>query len=154
MIIAFPIKHHQGLNPPQRQPVTANRMCVIHRSLNLQDQDRNMLWAACCLGFFGFLWAGEFTVNSSFHPSIHLTVLDLQVDVELNPSSLRIHIKSSKTDPFQQGCFLYLGHVWTLFAQSLQSWFINVLPLGSTQGTPFTDRAGHPFSQSRLLPFS
>ena len=46
-----------------------------------------MLWAACCLGFFGFLRAGEFMVNSTFDPSIHLTVQDLQVDVEVNPSS-------------------------------------------------------------------
>ena len=68
-----------------------------------------MLWAACCLGFFGFLWAGEFTVNCAFDPSIHLTVQDLQVDAEVNPSSLRVRVKSSKTDPFHQGCFIYLG---------------------------------------------
>ena len=67
-----------------------------------------MLWAACCLGFFGFLQAGEFMVNCAFEPSIHLTVQDLQVDAEVNPSSLRVHIKSSKTDPFCQGCFVDL----------------------------------------------
>ena len=66
-----------------------------------------MLLAACCLGFFGFLRAGEFTVNCAFDPSIHLTVQDLQVDAEA-PSSLRVRIKSSKTDPFRQGCFIYL----------------------------------------------
>ena len=68
-----------------------------------------MLWAACCLGFCGFLRAGEFTVNFTFDPSIHLTAQDLQVDAEVNPSSLRVRIKSSKTNPFRQGCFIYVG---------------------------------------------
>ena len=71
-----------------------------------------MLWAACCLGFFGFLRAGKFTVNCTFDPSIHLTVQDLQVDAEANPSSLRVRIKSSKTDPFHQGCF-YIPGAWS-----------------------------------------
>ena len=53
--------------------------------------------------------AGEFMVNCAFDPSIHLTIQDLQVDAEVNPSSLRVRIKSSKTDPFRQGCFIYLG---------------------------------------------
>ena len=81
-----------------------------------------MLWAACCLGFFGFLQAGEFMVNCAFEPSIHLTVQDLQVDAEVNPSSLRVHIKSSKTDPFCQGCFV------DLFCFVLYTWGV-VRPL-------------------------
>ena len=40
-------------------------------------------------------------VNCAFDPSIHLTVQDLPVDVEVNPSSLRVRIKSSKTDLFR-----------------------------------------------------
>ena len=42
-----------------------------------------MLWAACCLGFFGFLRAGEFTVN----PTLHLTMAHVQVDSSTNPQS-------------------------------------------------------------------
>ena len=68
-----------------------------------------MLWAACCLGLFGFRRAGEFTVTCAFDPSIHLTVQDLQVDAEVNPSSLRVCIKSSKSDPLRQEGFIYLG---------------------------------------------
>ena len=84
-------------------------MRIIQCSLDAHNSEYIMLWAACCLGFFGFLRAGEFTVNCAFDPSIHLTVQDLQVDAEVNPSSLRVRIKSSKTDPFRQGCFIYLG---------------------------------------------
>ena len=46
-------------------------------------------------------------VNSTFDPSIHLTVQDLQVDVEVNPSSLCMCIESSQNDLFPQGCFTH-----------------------------------------------
>ena len=68
-----------------------------------------MLWAACCLGFFGFLRAGEFTINSPFDPTVHLTVNDIQADSLVNPCSFRIYIKCSKTDPFRQGCYVFIG---------------------------------------------
>ena len=48
-------------------------------------------------------------IEPTFDPSILLTVQDLQVDVEVNPSSLRVCIKSSKTDPFARDVFIYLG---------------------------------------------
>ena len=50
-------------------------MGVLHQSLDLSNPDNVMLWAACCLGFFGFLRAGEFATDSSFDPSA-----DIQVD--------------------------------------------------------------------------
>ena len=68
-----------------------------------------MLWAAWCLGFYGFLRAGEFTANSTFNPDIHLAVSDVQADSLVNPNSFRVHIKCSKTDPFRQGCHIYIG---------------------------------------------
>ena len=65
----------------------------VCKGLDLNNTDHIMLWAACCVGFFGFLRAGEFTVNSTFDPDSHLSVCDLQVDCLLNPSCLKIHIK-------------------------------------------------------------
>ena len=84
-------------------------MRVIHRSLDFSSHNHTMLWAACCIGFFGFLRAGEFTVNAPFDPAIHLSVNDIQADSLSNPKSFRILIKCSKTDPFRQGCFVYIG---------------------------------------------
>ena len=84
-------------------------MQIIFQSLNFSDYNHTMLWAACCLGFCGFLRAGEFTVNSPFNPDIHLAVSDVQADSLVNPSSFRIHIKCSKTYPFRQGCHIYIG---------------------------------------------
>ena len=84
-------------------------MRVLQKALDLNNVDHIMLWATCCIGFFGFLQAGEFTVNSTFDPEIHLSVHDLQVDCLLNPSCLKIHIKCSKTNLFHSGCDVYLG---------------------------------------------
>ena len=84
-------------------------MRIILRSLDLSTHNHSMLWAACCIGFFGFLRAGEFTVNAPFDPAIHLSVNDIQADSLFNPQSFRILIKCSKTDPFRQGCYIYIG---------------------------------------------
>ena len=111
-----------------------------------------MLWAACCLGFFGFLRAGEFTINSTIDPSIHLTVQDLQVDAEVNPSGLRVCIKSSKTHPFRQGCFIYLGRGQAPLCPI--SAILAYLHLrGPSSGPPFIDTHGRPLTRSRLSSF-
>ena len=109
------IKHHHSSTLTQYQPVTPDLMRIIQHSLDTHNLEHVMLWAACCLGFFGFLRAGEFMVNSTFDPSIHLTVQDLQVDDEVNPSSLCMCIESSRNDLFPQGCFIYLGRALSNF---------------------------------------
>ena len=93
------IKRHQGSNLTQCQPVTANLTSVLHRPLDLANPDNIVLWAACCVGVFGFLRGGKFMVNSTFDPSLHLTLADIQVDTPLDPQSVRVFIKCSKTNP-------------------------------------------------------
>ena len=74
-----------------------------------------MLWAAVCLGFFGFLRAGEMTVPSdaSYNPTTHLNRGDNAVDNPREPTVLRVTIKQSKTDPFRKGIELFLGKTAT-----------------------------------------
>ena len=69
------IKRVQGTNQTKRLPITSTLLKLILQSL----------WAACCLVFFGFLRAGEFTINSIFDPDIHITVQDIQVDSRTDP---------------------------------------------------------------------
>ena len=78
---------------------------------NSADADCIMLWAACCMGFFGFMRAGEFTLKSAqdFNPSACLTPQDVAVDQHSNPSMLRVHLQQSKTDPFRHGVDIHLG---------------------------------------------
>ena len=104
-----------------------------------------------CLGFFGFLRAEEFTVNAPFDPSIYLTVEDLQVDVADNPSSLRVHIKSSKTDPFRLGCFIYLGRGQASLCPMAA--IVAYLHLGASQGPLFMNRNGQPLTRACLSSF-
>ena len=103
------IKRVQGPVSPRRLPITVDLLQAIQRFLDLSTRDHLMLWAACCLGFFGFLQAGEFIVNSVFDPNTHMTVDDLQADSLVNPSCFKVHIKCSKTDPFCVGCDIYVG---------------------------------------------
>ena len=70
-----------------------------------------MMWAACCLAFFGFLRSSEFTVPSqaTYDNEVHFSPKDIAVDNKTNPQLLKVTIKQSKTDPFRQGVTLFLG---------------------------------------------
>ena len=61
--------------------------------------------------FFGFLRSGEVVVPSdtSFDTGMHLCFDDIAVDSHLEPSTLRVTLKASKTDPFQKGVVLVIG---------------------------------------------
>ena len=73
--------------------------------------DNIMLWAVCCMCFYGFLRSGEVTLTSGreFDPEADLSEGDVALDDLVNPTVVRVHIKASKTDPFRQGFYVYLG---------------------------------------------
>ena len=87
------VKRLEGEKGVERLPISPN---ILRRIKKVWDQgtpgqDEVMLWAACCLAFFGFLRAGELTVPSeaAFDDAVHLTRDDLAVDNPRNPSVLR-----------------------------------------------------------------
>ena len=61
--------------------------------------------------FFGFLRAGEFTVESlaTFEETVHITTQDVSVDSVISPTMIRLRLKQSKTDPFRHGAVITLG---------------------------------------------
>ena len=143
------VKRVQGPASRSRLPITIDLLKVIQQSLDMRDSDHVMLWAACCLGFFGFLRAGEFTVNSSFDPSVHLSIGDIQADSLVNPTCFKVRIKCSKTDPFRKGCDIYVGRgnsaVCPIVALS------NYLVLrGPAPGPVFQFVSGTPLSREHL----
>ena len=105
------IKRCLGTPSSTRLPITDDLMLIIWQSLDLGLPDHMMFWTACSLGYFGFLRASEFTVPtlSSFSSYLHLSAQDIVVDSPSAPSSMRIRIKGSKTDPFRKGCFIHIG---------------------------------------------
>ena len=100
-------------------PVILRKMKAAWRS-RASDPDTIMLWAAACLGFFGFLRAGEMTMPSdgAYDPAVHLSYSDIAVDNPSSPSVLRVSIKQSKTDAFRKGIDLFLGRSSTDLAMS------------------------------------
>ena len=75
------------------------------------DPDIIMLWAAVTLCFFGFFRSGEITVPSenAYDPKKHLTWGDISIDNPVSPSTLRIHLRQSKTDQLGRGVEIYVG---------------------------------------------
>ena len=61
--------------------------------------------------FYGFLRSGEATLTAGqeYDPEADLSEGDVALDDLVNPTVVRVHIKASKTDPFRQGVFVYLG---------------------------------------------
>lgn len=108
------LRRRRGSVPVRpRLPITPDILRALKKHWNpLAAQfDIVMLWAACLVGFFGFLRAGEFTVASmeAFDASVHLSVSDVSVDSRDSPSTVRIVLKQSKTDPFRRGAEVFLG---------------------------------------------
>ena len=95
-----------------RLPITPELLIGIFQRWSAEPVtfDRVMLWAAFCLGFFGFMRAGEFTCPSlhSFSPDM-LTPGDVAVDSHVSPSYITVHLKRSKNDPLGAGTTIHLG---------------------------------------------
>ena len=103
----------QGTVQRPRLPITPE---ILLRLRRVWEGDRTkhdfvMMWAACCLCYFGFLRAGEITVPSekAYDSGAHLNFEDVAVDNVSNPQTLRVTIKASKTDPFRQGIHIFVG---------------------------------------------
>ena len=114
--------------------------------------DHIMLWAACCLGFFGFLRSSEMSAPEvgEFYPRQHLTVQDITVDDKQNPKALSVRIKQFKTDPFRHGVSIYLCKTGSpLFPVSALLSYLVVR--GSGEGPLFRLKDGQPLTRPRLV---
>lgn len=145
------IKRCQGSPSSTHLPITDDLMLVIWRSLDLRLPDHLMFWAACSLGYFGFLHASEFTVPNmpSFSPSLHLGVQDIAVDSPSAPSCMRLKIKGSKTDPFRKGCFIHIG-VGRHPLCAVHSVMTYLASRGNVPGPLFLLQNGQPLSHTCL----
>ena len=105
------VKRLQGSEKRDRCPVTFNVLQKLQRQVVLTRYNDSMFWAACCLGFFGFLRSGEFTVAStpSFNPDLHLGLEDIKMDWHHSPTYMLVKIKASTTDQFRKGVTLRIA---------------------------------------------
>ena len=145
------VKRSQGAPAARRLPITDSLLLVIHRALDLTNFDHCAFWAACMLGYFGFLRAAEFTVPNlaSFSPAIHLSVADMAVDSLQSLACLRVRIKASKTDPFRQGCHIHIG-LGRAPLCAVQALLAYLSLRGDVPGPLFLLANGQPLSRSIL----
>lgn len=110
-----------------------------------------MLWAAFCLGFFGFMRSGEFTSPLSQDPdTCTLSVADVAIDSRQNPQILTILIRRSKTDQSGAGTHLYLGRTGNILCPvSAVLAYLAIRP--PTPGPLFLFQDGTPLSRNRLV---
>ena len=152
------VKRHQaqmGGSSRTRLPITPSLLHELRKvwSRSKIDRDAKMLWAACCLCFFGFLRAGELTVpsDSAFDPSAHLCVTDVAVvDDKRNPSMLRVNIKQSKTDPFRKGVAIFVGRTGTQLCP-VAALLDYLCARGPTPGPLFTFADGRMLTRARFV---
>ena len=76
--------------PPRvRLLITTEILQGINTVLSAEPDSylNKMMWAACCMAFFGFLHSSEFTVPSQHHynPEVHLSLSDITLDRRHSP---------------------------------------------------------------------
>ena len=111
-----------------------------------------MLWAACCLGYFGFMRSGELVApaDGQFDAGQHLTFADVSVDSSTRLSLLAVCIKQSKTDPFRQGTTIFMGKTDTILCP-VAAMLAYMALRGSGEGPLFRLQDKQPLTRQRLV---
>lgn len=142
----------QSTTSQRRLPVTPaimRKLQEVCMSGQLSNFESRLLWAACCLGYFGFLRSGEFTLP---HPSSPPAILasDLAVDSHSSPSMVQVRLRRAKTDPFGQGVLIYVGKTGTpLCPVTALLNFMAVRPRGN--GPLFVHDDGSPLTRDQFV---
>ena len=135
-----------------RLPITPVILELLRRVWNQDpNQDHVMLWAVCCVGFFGFLRSGEMTAPEvgEFDAGQHLSVADITVDDIENPQSVAVRIKQSKTDPFRQGVSIVLSRTGLPLCP-VAALLAYLVVRGNSEGPLFLLR-GQPLTRPKLV---
>ena len=137
-----------------RQPITPE---LLHKMRGVwlgqpAGWDGKMLWAAATLCFFGFLRSGEITVpsESEFDEARHITFGDISVDCLDKPTTLRLRLKASKTDPFRVGVDVFVGKTGGPLCP-VMAVLDYVVVRGARQGPLFHFQDGRPLTRARFV---
>ena len=134
----------------KRLPITPLILQKLFSILNQNSTvfENKLLWAACCLGFFGFLRSGEFTTQTeTYDPTWHLSIQDISVDCTEKPSFLKV---CSKTDQLRQGTTVVVGRTKSHICP-VKSVLAYVACRGFKSGPLFCHQNGSPLTRSQLV---
>ena len=98
--------------PPRRLPVTAAIMVQLQSTIQTGSTRSTRGEFACCLGYFGFMRSGDFTVDSSTVPAV--CVSDVVVDSHSHPSLLKVKLRRAKTNPLGKGIKIFMSRTGTV----------------------------------------
>ena len=74
----------------RRLPITGVVMHQLRRVWSGSDFESHLMWAATCVGYFGFLRAGEFTAVDSAPPIILMS--DVAINSRSAPTAFRLRL--------------------------------------------------------------
>lgn len=146
------IKRSKADSPQRvRLPITGRIMQRLQEILcSTPDFESVLVWAACCLAFFGFLRAGEFTTNTNEPPAIR--VADLSTDSNASPSVIRVRLRRSKTDQFGQGTWIYVSRTnSTVCPVSALLNYLAVRPHTANEVQLFVHQDSSPLSRDQFV---
>ena len=137
-----------------RLPITTAMMNRIRAALALDPHSfqNRALWAACCIGFFGFLRCSEFVVPDSgpFDPQVHLCLADIVYVHNETHNYIEVQIKASKTDQYRQGTRVALGATGTPICPV--SALLDYLTIrGNRPGALFINENGSPMRRGQFV---
>ena len=96
----------KNLDKRERLPITPELLMQMKQVWSREPKkfDNIMLWAACCVCYFGFLRSGEVTVPSeaAYDSSVHLNMSDIAVRQHLLPIYDQDQNKSLQNRPVQK----------------------------------------------------
>ena len=114
--------------------------------------EARLLWAACCVCFFGFFRAGELLASQGGTQLPPVQLGDVAVDDHCSPSMLRIHLKKAKTDPFGRGVEVFLGKTGQLLCPvTALLGYLGVRPRTSEKVPLFVNRDGTPLAKESFV---
>ena len=146
------IRRVQGISHCRlpRAPITTYNLIQIHNLLysgSYSVYQRRLYWSASTLAFFGLLRVSEYTCPTTCIFSAEHNLMTR--DVYINLGVIRLNIKVSKTDPFRQGCTLFIGPTNDLFCPvAALSRFLELR--GTTAGPLFRFNDGTFLTRQRI----
>ena len=136
-----------------RLPITGQVLRRVKAELDRTGHPEGpLLWAVCCVAFFGFFRLGELLLPSreAFNPRLHLAWGDVAVDAPDNPQMVRCHLKQSKTDQLGRGVDVVLGRTG-LELCPVAAVLSYIVRHGSQPGPFFLTTAGAPLVKQEFV---
>lgn len=137
--------------PPRSPVTTANlqQLLLFIQTQDISSHDKRLLWAAITVAFFGLLRVSEYTSGHTTTYNRTNTLLRTDINFSPNFTHVAIVLRSSKTDPFRNGCCIRVGATANTLCPVSALWNF-VRQSGYNSGPLFTYSDGSYLSRSRL----